>query len=311
MSVHSMRGYVVLGADSWSQVLGALDPATAAQQIISAQTGLNASSKSAITASAQAGQMLDAHGGPAYIPGTADCAAAAGSSGPSNVQLAQVGSSLALTGINVAAALSPAISGAIGVALGPATMGISAIIGLFPMLFGHHAAAVKKEQSVLCAAVPAANNYLQIIDQAVQQGKATPQQAISALQSLVSDFQTQVASIMHSCNAACVMLDELKAIVLVKQSQYQDLAATQPAMSSGSGPVVAPPVTSGPTMQLSVAATPVQIQASAAGPSAAPAPGGITPASGASVSPAPTSTSPSWLPIAALLIGGFFLARVL
>lgn len=321
-----MSGYIVLGAaESWGlgcgespscscgcgrpslaayRGLGALDPATAARQIIAAQSGLNASSKTAIAASAQAGQMLDANGKPAYIPGTPDCAAL-GSSGVSNVQLAQIGGGLALTGINVAAALSSSVAGAIGVALGPATLGVSAIIGLFPLLFGHHAAAVKKEQSVLCAAVPAANNYFLLIDQAVQQRQATPQQAIAALQSLVTDFQSQVSSIMHDCNAACVMFDELKAIALVKQSQYQDVISAAQAsgagvpgtaqMPSASGPISVAPVSGGGIAQIPIAfgaSAPATVSPSAA---AAPAAG----------------SSPSWLPLAALVIGGFFLMRAL
>jgi len=52
---------------------------------------------------------------------------------------------------------------------------------------------------------------------------------------VVSGFQQAVASIIHGanpmssgeCNAACVILSELRAIVLLKQSQYQDLAAQQ------------------------------------------------------------------------------------
>jgi hypothetical protein len=237
--------------------------------------------------SAAAGQMLDSNRLPGYVPGTADCSATGQSS---NVKLAQVSGQMALTGINVAAALSTTVAMSIGTALGPLTMGLSTLIGLFPLLFGHHAAAVKKEQSMLCAAVPAANNYLQIIDQAVQTGKATPQSAIQALASLISDFQTQVAPIIHGsdpmsageCNAACVMLSELRAIVALKQSQYQDLAAqSTPAMTSGSGPTSGV-VTSGSTLTI---------------PAAQPAGG--------------AASSPSWLPIAALIVVGFVASRYL
>ena len=146
-------------------------------------------------------------------------------------------------------------------------------------------------QSVLCAATPAANNYLQVIDDAVRTGKATPQQGIDALSSLQADFETQVAGIRHGdnpmsqgeCNAACVIQSELRAVVLRKQSQYQDLIVAQ---APTSGPSIAPPVTSGSTMQLPVAATPAQVRAAAA-------------------------SSPGWLPVAALLAAGLFLARAL
>lgn len=285
MKVYSMRGYVMLGA---------LTPDQAAKTVFpnaprSPNAGHNMATYNAIVNSARAGVLVNSSGTPAYIPGTSDCSATGQSS---NVKLAQVSGSLALTGINVAAALSTSVAGFIGTALGPATLGISALIGLFPLLFGHHAAAVKKEQSVLCAAVPAANNYLQIIDDAVRTGKATPQQGIDALSSLASDFDTQVAPIRSGadptvsgeCNAACVMSTELKAVILVKQSQYQDLMATQPASS---GPAMAAPVSSGSTMTLPVPATSAQVAATAA----------------------PASTS--WLPIAALAFFGFFVARSL
>jgi hypothetical protein len=265
--------------------LGALDPATAAQQVISSQPALNASSKQAITASAAALTMLDASGNPAYIPGTADCSAAGPQTGPNDLQLAQTASGLALTGTTIGLTTAGAVSAA---ALAPFTLGISAIIGLFPLLFGHHAQAVKAEQSTLCAAVPAANNYLKIIQQAVSTGSATPQEAIDALNSLVSDFQSQVSSILKMdsshCNAACVMISELKAIVLVLESQYQDMiAAGAPATSGGAGPTSAPVVASGSTMQI---------------PS--------TPAAAA-----PSSSLPSWFPLAAIAALGFLLVKVL
>lgn len=282
-----MHGYVVLGSlDGWG--LGALTPDQATDQIFPAAqvrsgAGHNQATRDAIRASAAAGLMVNAQGSPAYIPGTAQCSAT-GQSG--NVKLAQVSGQLALTGINTAAALSTSVAAALGgaVVLGAATLGIGAIIGLFPLLFGHHAAAVKKEQSVLCAAVPAANNYLAIIDQAVQEGKATPQQAIQALASLVSDFQSQVSSIIHGsnpmssgeCNAACVMLSELRAIVLVKQSAYQDLAAQQQPMTAGSGPTSASPA-SGSTLQIPQVTT---------------------------------GATPNWLPIAALIALGFIASRL-
>lgn len=280
MKVYSMRGYVMLGA---------LTPDQAAKSVFpnaprSPNAGHNMATYNAIMASARAGALVNSSGTPAYIPGTSDCSAT-GQSG--NVKLAQISGQLALTGINVASAMSTSVAAFLGTALGPATLGISAIIGLFPLLFGHHAAAVKKEQSVLCAAVPAANNYLQIIDDAVRNGKATPQQGIDALNSLAGDFDTQVAPIRSGadptvsgeCNAACVMSTELKAVILVKQSQYQDLIAAQPASS---GPSTAAPVSSGSTMTLPVPST----QAAAA-------------------------SSSSWLPIAALIVAGLFLSRSL
>jgi hypothetical protein len=288
-----MRGYVVLGGDPGWAFLGALTPDQAAKTVFpnaprSPNAGHNMKTYNEIVAAAQAGLV----GGSAasYRPGTGDCSASGQSS---NVKLAQMAGGMALTGVNAAAMMSASVMAALGGAaiLGAATLGIGALIGLFPLLFSHHAAAVKKEQSILCSAVPAANNYLAIIDQAVNNGQATPQHAIDALSSLLSDFDSQVAPIRHGvdpndsgeCNAACVISTQLKAIVLLKQSQYQDLAAKQ-AQPASSGPSSAPPVSSGSTMTLPVAATPAQAAAAA-------------------------SSSSSWLPIAAIVLVGFFLAR--
>ena len=291
-------------------LLGAIDAATAAAQVIGSDSHVNASSRSAIQASAGAGVMLDAAGNPAYIPGTVDCAAVS-SPGSTDLKLAQTASGLALTGVQIGLTASGAITGA---ALAPFTMGISAIIGLFPMIFGHHAQAVKQEQDVLCTAVPAANNYLQIIDQAVQSGAASPQDGMSALDSLYSDFQSQVASIRNDCNAACVMGMELAAIVAVKKSEYQDLitgaqqtvtpsrpnttapqGTAAPASSYSSFYSAAPPTTSTPTPNIVPAATTTM-------PSYAPS-------AISAVPPVAASPAPSWLPIAAIGIGAILLLR--
>jgi hypothetical protein len=194
---------------------------------VSKHAGETSATRALLVSAATDGQLINAGGAAAYIPGTSECSATGQST---NVKLAQVSGTMAITGINVAAALSTRVGAAIGAALGPLTLGLSTLVGLLPLLFGHHAQKVKKEQSMLCAAVPAANNYLQIIDQAVSSGQVTPAQGIAALNSLQSDFRSQVSSIIKGdsptasqCNAACVMYSQLKAIVAFKVSQYQDL----------------------------------------------------------------------------------------
>jgi hypothetical protein len=289
--------------------LGALTPEQATEEVfpasrVTSSAGHNAAARAQILASAGAGEIMGASGAD-YVPGTSQCSAAAGS-GPGNVQLAQTASGLALQGTSIGLVASGTITAA---ALAPWTMGISAIIGLFPLLFGHHAQAVKKEQSVLCTAVPAANNYLQIIDQAVKSGKATPQQGIDALNSLLSDFESQVSSIRQGsdptssgqCNAACIEQTKLHAVVLVMQSEYQDMISAASVAAPAPVPVTAPPVPASPV----VATT---------RPNVVTAPGVTTPSSYASFySPggaAPAAAAPStssWLPIAAVAIGAFFL----
>jgi len=276
--------------------LGAMSPSAAAAQVIGSDKNVNAGSKTAIAAAAAAGHMVGAAGEVAYIPGTVDCAAAQGTpTGAQNdLKLAQTASGLALTGMNLGLQ-------AAGAALGPVTAGISiavsAIVGLFSTLINHHAQAVAKEQTVLCSAVPAANNYLGIISQGVSSGLATPQDGIAALESLKGDFRSAVGSIYGDCNAACVMYMELEAICLVMESQLQDMidaaktAASTPAqVITAGGPNVTSP-----------------------GGVAAPASSYASFYSSGSAAPAasPVAATSSWLPIAALVIGGFFLMRSL
>jgi hypothetical protein len=298
--------------------MGAMDPSAAAAQVIGSDSHVNAGSKTAIAAAAAAGHMVGAAGEVAYIPGTVDCAAAQGipTGAQTDLKLAQTSTGLALTGVQLAASA--------GILAAPVTMGVSiavsAIVGLFSTLINHHAQAVAKEQTVLCSAVPAANNYLNIIAQAVSSGLATPQDGISALESLKGDFRSAVGSIYNDCNAACVMYMELEAICLVMESQYQDAinaAATPPApaqvvtaggpnVSSPAG-VVAPASSYAPFYsQATTPGTPVTPNTVAAPTSSVPSFTTATPVTATAAAP---GASGDWLPIAALVIGGFFLLR--
>jgi hypothetical protein len=302
--------------------LGAMTASAAAAQVIGSDSHVNASSKSAILASASALMMLGAAGEVAYIPGSVDCAAAQGvATGAQNdMKIAQTASGLALTGVNVGLM-------AAGAALGPVTAGISiavsSIVGLFSTLVNHHAQAVKTEQTTLCTAVPAANNYLSIIAQAVSGGQSTPQEGISALESLKGDFRSAVGSIYNDCNAACVMNMELDAIILVMESQFQDMinaanavpatpaAAAPPTVVTAGGPnVTAPAGVAAPassyTSFYSTATPTVTPNTVAAPTSTVPA---FTTAAPAAAAAPPASTD--WLTIAAMVIGVFFLVRSL
>ncbi len=157
-----------------------------------------------------------------------------------DLQLTKTASGLALTGISTGASIAGA-----GAALAPVTLGISiavvALTALFSTIFSHHAAAVAKEQSVECAAVPAANNYLNIITQAVANGTSTPQEGIQALQSLQSDFESTLSSAGvvkrggKSCNAGCRWECSLEAIVKYLTSQYNAIPPPAPAATAPAG----------------------------------------------------------------------------
>jgi hypothetical protein len=150
-------------------------------------------------------------------------------------------------------------------------------------------------------AVPPANQALQVIDEAVQSGQATPQQGIDALNSLLNGFLSNVASIQHGsdpmssgqCNAACVEATKLHAIVLEKESEYQDLIQTNPALPAGGA--AAQTVTPARPNTISPAGTavPASSYASFYGQPAAPT----------------SSSTESWLPIAAVIAAGFLLLR--
>ena len=262
-----LRGYMVLGAITPDQAAAQAMP----KNTVRNTPGFTQAVYDEIVKAAQTGTFND------YNGQAKSCLGLPSGSG------AQI---LSLVGTGAGLGLQASVTYGL-IAAGPATLGITiaiaGITALFGTIFAHHAAAVAKENRILCASGPAANNYLQIIDQAVQEGKATPAQAVTALHSLLSDYTSTVHPIIKNnssqCNAACVELKELTAIVAYKSSVYQDMA-NAPAVTS-SGPSSAAAVSSGSVM--------------------------VLPTSGTGAAAATSS----WLPIAALLIGGFLLAKVI
>jgi len=180
----------------------------------------------------------------------------------------------ATTGIMVA---THVISAATGAILGAATLGIGALVSVVGMIFAHHAAAVARDMSFLCSAVPGATNAFQVINQAVKSGQTTPAAAIAALDEVYSQFMTAggasgstsgpgnipdsgVAINKHPyCNAGCEMSIILKGMVLYWQSQYQAMAAKQAAAA----PAAAPASTPTPAGTLVSTATPAGAAAAA------------------------------------------------
>lgn len=114
---------------------------------------------------------------------------------------------------------------------------VASVLGdIFGIFGGHHAQAVAKEQNDLCQMVPAANQGLQLVDQAVQQGQLDAAGAAQALDNLYSFFQQGVAQIIKDnssqCNAACVYARALRGIIAQRKLNLQALAATS---TSGAG----------------------------------------------------------------------------
>lgn len=219
-------------------LLSALTPEQAVEMVFpKAKVGKSAGHNQAVRdlelQAVNAGYLINVQGQPAYTPGGVDC------QGVSLTKPALMGTigSLALSFAPKAFAAGPIVGGIV--------LAIGGISELFSAIFGHHAKAIAKERSTLCAAVPAANQTLQLIDQALQNGQAGPADAIQALDALINGFNAQVASIRKGssptssgeCNAACVMASQLQAIVNYKKSVYQDLLS-QPAASSPAGSIV-------------------------------------------------------------------------
>jgi hypothetical protein len=100
----------------------------------------------------------------------------------------------------------------------PFVLAAGALLTVFGLIFGRHKKAIGRENSVLCAAVPAFNDAIQVIDQAVRSGQVTPQHGIEALGNLLSDFASSVAPIIKSCNAGCQIKREADAIILKKKA---------------------------------------------------------------------------------------------
>jgi hypothetical protein len=212
---------------------GALTPDQAAQQAmptstISSKAGFTQAVYNDILQAAQTGNFV------AFNP--SGCT----SIKPSGAQLVLTG----VSGATAAASLALKLAAVAGPA-GLIVAGVGAAIQIFGALFAHHAQAVALEQKTVCAAVPAASDSITAITQAVQNGTVPPQTGIQMLQNLQAQFAQQVSPIIKNnssqCNAACVWVKMLQAIVAELSSQFQDMANAQQAQSAtaSSNPIAA------------------------------------------------------------------------
>jgi hypothetical protein len=160
-----------------------------------------------------------------YSTDTGRCAGQA----PSVSPMTAITSVATSVGPKIFAALAPvAAAGPIGAAV---VIG-AAVIGLFATIFKPNQY-TRDEISVLCQAVPAANAVLQQIDQEVQYGTITPQQAVQALSTLVSQFSNSVSKLINHTagNYAQTgddtefLLASLKAITAQRSATYQAMPA--------------------------------------------------------------------------------------
>jgi hypothetical protein len=288
------------GCDSCRTLGEMITPAQAVQQALSTEPNIDPRDKSgwlsptnpAWAAVLQAGQMSAS----AFSPNCATQPAP-------NLNLFQTVSGLAIgttaAGVGILAATHSTLiaAGAIPV-IGAVIAGAGVVISIVDMILAHHSAAVKQEQQLGCAAIAASNNAITLIDQAVQGGQMRASDASAGLDALYQKVAAYVApAVKHSpCNANCEMLVELRAIVNYRKSLYANLAAA--------------PAVAQPTPVTSSAAAPAQPGTGSTGSGPSPAPA-VTSGSTLQIpqSPAAPANSPNWLMIAALVAGGFALAR--
>lgn len=101
-------------------------------------------------------------------------------------------------------------------------------LGVISAIFAHHAKAVAKEQSTMCAAVPGANEALAWIDSEFKAGHMSKASASAALDELLRNFESYVAPVRKDegngkkCNLACGYSRVLRAIVAKKKAEYAE-----------------------------------------------------------------------------------------
>jgi hypothetical protein len=192
------------------------------QSAISSSAGFTQTVYNDIVAAAQAGNFQSFN--PSGCSGIS----------PTGARIVNTASGLAITGLALGLSLGTTLTAA---ATAGITAGASVLVGLFVSIYAAHAAKIKAEQQVVCASVPAAADSLTAIQQAVAAGTITPAQGITALQNLEQAFSQNVASIIKNdashCNAACVWVKQLEAIVVYKSSQYQDMETAAAAKVLG------------------------------------------------------------------------------
>ena len=176
-----------------------------------------------------------------------------------NMNLFSTASGIALSAGSATTGILVATHVLTGVAAGiasVATLGVGALISVISMIFAHHAAAVKRDLSFGCGALPAVNNAFAVINKAVQSGQTTPAAASQSLDQIYQEYQSAGGAAINDnpwCNSNCEMGVILKAMVLYWQSQYA-------AMAASAAPAAAP----SPAMQSQIAELQTQAATAAA-----------------------------------------------
>jgi len=160
-----------------------------------------------------------------YDPAAAGCGATVPTGGAiKSLGFGETALTLSAGAIKLASPAALAAGTTLSLAFGAATLGLGAALTVFTVIYSHHKKQVAKERQVLCAAVPAANESLRVIETAIQNGQIAPAQAIAYLDDLFNQAQGAFGAIIKSdathCNAACVWRYCLAAIVARKKDRY-------------------------------------------------------------------------------------------
>jgi hypothetical protein len=225
-----------------------------------------------------------------------------------NVNMFSTASGLALGTTSVTTGILSAtgvIGAATGVALGAATAGVGLLVSVIGMIFAHHAAAVRQEQALECSMVPAANNALTLIAQAVAAGQTTAAAAAGALDTIYSQAAQYVApAVKHNpCNANCEWLVILKAITIYQKAMYNAMPTSASGAIAPGGTAVTTP--SGTTTTVNPATGAVTTTPSGTLATIDPVTGQITAVPAA----APASGIPTWAWLAAAGIAAFMVLK--
>lgn len=229
----------------------ALTPQAAVQAALAAYSGKNLAKTMGSAWIAAATSAVESATVPTRPPVGPDCSGVSAQ----KLNLFQTASGLALgttgAGVGIASAVGAITGAAVGIATA-ALAGVGVIFALIDMIFAHHAAAVRRDLSFGCGALPAVNNAFAVLAQGVAAKQITPAQAAQAVWQIYSNFMQAGGASGGSagpgnipssgtaindhpyCNSNCELSIMVYAMCLYWGAQYSAMAA--PAASSSAVP---------------------------------------------------------------------------
>jgi hypothetical protein len=96
------------------------------------------------------------------------------------------------------------VASGIAAMAGAALPGIGIAVQTVTLIFQHHDQAVQTEQDTICQVAGVINQVIPYYDSLVAQGKLSPSDAYTGMQSYIAQVTAQLATIQKVCDAACV-----------------------------------------------------------------------------------------------------------